>query len=359
MNTKELEKIIYKNYDWSKVNYEMTTMYIPSIKFGKVIKVNDGDIITIGTKLTYIDDSKEIDTTIYRFIIYLDGISSPKITLRNNKDEANISKDELSKLIFGKMVEIKSLNIDKNGNLYATIFLDSINVNEWMLEHKYVIKHKKVPKRHKTTDLANYDNNKYENLLSLEVKNKFIEDIKKSFNFEDFIKEKTILPSIKNSNYLSKKTDCFLSHNWGENNSNHKKISLINKALQKRGLITWFDENNIEGNIRYKMAEGIDNTSCVIVFITKEYRDKVNGIDMKDNCKYEFTYSMNQLGSQNMIPIVMDKDMCITHQWKGELGAALGSMLYINFTEEKIKEYDDLEQKYDDIYNRIIKIIKN
>ena len=47
----------------------------------------------------------------------------------------------------------------------------------------------------------------------------------------------------KENEETKKKTDCFLSHNWGDNNLNHKKIATINSALQKRGLVTWFDEN--------------------------------------------------------------------------------------------------------------------
>jgi hypothetical protein len=132
-------------------------------------------------------------------------------------------------------------------------------------------------------------------------------------------------------------------------------VSEVNMALKKRGLNTWFDENKIDGNIRYKMAEGIDNTKCVVVFITKEYRDKVNNMDMKDNCKYEFSYAVNQLGPQNMIPVIMQEEMRDNHKWKGELGAALGSMLYIDLSEDvSIIEF---ENKYDELYKRIKHII--
>jgi hypothetical protein len=151
-------------------------------------------------------------------------------------------------------------------------------------------------------------------------------------------------------------TDCFLSHNWGENKKNHYLVSKINSELIKRGLITWFDEEKIEGNIRHQMAEGIDNTKCILVFITKEYRDKVNGIDMRDNAKYEFTYSMNQHGSQYMIPIIMEPDMRETNKWKGELGAALGSILYVDLSDEKLSEIE-LDKKYDELYKRIKHIV--
>jgi hypothetical protein len=108
----------------------------------------------------------------------------------------------------------------------------------------------------------------------------------------------------------------------------------------------------MDGNLRFRMAEGIDNTKCVVVFITREYRDKVNGIDMTDNCKYEFSYAMNQLGSQNMIPVVLETEMRDTKKWKGELGAALGSMLYVDLSDISM-----LELKYEEISRRIRKIV--
>jgi hypothetical protein len=78
----------------------------------------------------------------------------------------------------------------------------------------------------------------------------------------------------------------------------------------------------------------------------------VNGIDKKDNCKYEFTYAMNQMGSQNMIPVIMEKEMRETNKWKGELGAALGNMLYVDLSVEV-----DIEKKYDELYKRIKKVM--
>ena len=129
-------------------------------------------------------------------------------------------------------------------------------------------------------------------------------------------------------------------------------------------LKTWFDETQMDGNIRFRMAEGIDNTKCVVVFITKEYRDKVNGIDMTDNCKYEFSYAMNQLGSQNMIPVVLEAEMRDTKKWKGELGAALGSMMYVDLSvaslskDQKETEETMIELKYEDISRKIRKIVE-
>lgn len=86
-------------------------------------------------------------------------------------------------------------------------------------------------------------------------------------------------------------TDVFLSHNWEEDSVNHKRVSLINKKLVELGYKTWFDENNMLGCIDEKMAQGIEHTEAVIVFLTREYHEKVNGKNARDNCKKEFIYA--------------------------------------------------------------------
>ena len=77
----------------------------------------------------------------------------------------------------------------------------------------------------------------------------------------------------------AKKTDVFLSHNWGPDSlsrDNHHRVSVINEALKGAGYETWFDNDRMHGNIPQQMAEGIDNTKIVLIFITQTYRDKVS-----------------------------------------------------------------------------------
>jgi len=111
---------------------------------------------------------------------------------------------------------------------------------------------------------------------------------------------------------LELKTDVFLTHNWGtqaDDYANHKKVALINAGLKKRGLTTWFDDERMEGAVTAKMCEGIDNTRCVAVFITKLYEAKVTGPNPNDNCKLEFGYATRKKTSAKMVPVVMEGDM--------------------------------------------------
>jgi hypothetical protein len=153
-------------------------------------------------------------------------------------------------------------------------------------------------------------------------------------------------------------TDCFLTHDWGDDEtgrSNHDRVAKINQALKNRGLITWFDEDRMEGNVRRQMTDGIENTQCVLVFITNRYRNKVNGTDDRDNCRYEFNHAVEQLGPQNMISVVMEESMLVSRDWKSELGAALSNKLYINMTSDDPKTW---ERGIDDIESQVRNHIK-
>ena len=65
-------------------------------------------------------------------------------------------------------------------------------------------------------------------------------------------------------------TDLFLSHDWGKNNENHKKVKKINEKLTKKGFLTWLDENKLSGDITDEIIAGINLTRCVVIFVTKE-----------------------------------------------------------------------------------------
>lgn len=353
---------ILENINWKNINENNLNYFIPPLKFAKVIKIINGNTIKIAAKIPLMNETLE-NSNLYKFRIHLNGILAPQITPMIKNDIALNSRDELSKLILNKIIELKNITLDKHGKLFANIFLDNTNVNEWSLQNNLSVKSKNEGNRRLSESDSNYTYNynkvfpniTIESILNSSLSPKKIDNLVLP-PITSVTSETLVTPRhISNSSSIIL-SDCFLSHNWGENKINHKSIGVINSELKKRGLSTWFDENKINGNIRFKMAEGIDNTKCVVVFITKEYKNKVNGIDMKDNCKYEFTYAMNQLGSHNMIPVIMEPEMKETQKWKGELGAALGSMLFIDLSDENLS-ISELNKKYDELCRRVKAII--
>ena len=144
-------------------------------------------------------------------------------------------------------------------------------------------------------------------------------------------------------------THVFLSHDWGKDElgrDNHERVSLINKALLNVGYKTWFDDEKLVGNIDEKIAQGIDQTEGVIVFITRKYLEKVNGTNDKDNCRKEFMYASITKARSKMIAVVMEKSMCSTNEWRGLAGYHLRGEMFVDMSGDlKNKTYVSEQMK--------------
>jgi endonuclease YncB( thermonuclease family) len=117
------------------IEYKDTIGFVPPIITGKVIKVYDGDTITIASKLP------NTETPIYRFSVRLSGIDSAEIhgKTANEKKEAILARDALHNLIFGKMVHLKNVSTEKYGRILADVYLDNLHINEWMLNENLAV----------------------------------------------------------------------------------------------------------------------------------------------------------------------------------------------------------------------------
>lgn len=130
-------------------------------------------------------------------------------------------------------------------------------------------------------------------------------------------------------------THFFLSHDWGDDEvgrSNHTRVMSVNNELNRMGLKTWFDQDRMSDDIVNQMADGIEKTKVVLVFVTKRYAAKVNGSNPQDNCRLEFDHAVRRKTTDNMLAIVMDSTMSRTSDWQGKLGIQLGNKLYVNLT---------------------------
>jgi hypothetical protein len=80
----------------------------------------------------------------------------------------------------------------------------------------------------------------------------------------------------------------------------------------------------------------------------------VNGTEDRDNCRYEFTYGVEQKGPQRMVPVVMEERMLNAREWKQELGAALATKLYVGLISDDEEEFN---ARCEEIYQRIRSVI--
>lgn len=119
-----MEDIIYK--DCKK--------FIPPLKYGKVIKVYDGDTITIATKLPY-------DDFFYKFSVRLRGIDCPEIRSKDKNEKlcASCARQFLAGLILNSVVTLKDIDYDKYGRILANVYLEESNISELMIKEKVAI----------------------------------------------------------------------------------------------------------------------------------------------------------------------------------------------------------------------------
>lgn len=122
------------------IEYGHTIPFIPPIKEGYVIKVYDGDTITIAARLPY----KE--SPLYRFQVRLNGIDSPEIKGKSDeeKEAAHKSKRALEALVLHKVVQLKNPAQEKYGRILANVYVKTIlnedlHVNEWLLQQGYAL----------------------------------------------------------------------------------------------------------------------------------------------------------------------------------------------------------------------------
>jgi len=138
----------------------------------------------------------------------------------------------------------------------------------------------------------------------------------------------------------SKPFDVFLSHNWGNDTrgrDNHARVKILCEELESKGIKTWCDEYDMEGNILESMAKGMDQSKKVIVFVTKEYIKKANGEAERgtmDNVYREFNYISNHFQSYDITPVVMEEGVKCMSKWCGTFGISLIGQLYVDYTED-------------------------
>lgn len=117
------------------IEYNDTIPFTFPIKYGKVIKVYDGDTITIAAKLP------NTNGPVYRFSVRLDGIDTPEIKGKSvaERELAKQARDVLHELIYGKVVELRNVANEKYGRILADVYIGDTNVNQWLVSENFAV----------------------------------------------------------------------------------------------------------------------------------------------------------------------------------------------------------------------------
>lgn len=115
-----------------QVSYSDCKVFVPPIRFGKVVKVYDGDTFTIA----FVWEGK-----VYRHTIRVHGIDCPEIRSDdpNEKKLAIFAREKIRTLIYNKMVRVECLKYDKYGRVLAHVFVDDEDVSEYLIRHKLAV----------------------------------------------------------------------------------------------------------------------------------------------------------------------------------------------------------------------------
>lgn len=153
---------IPKNLTFNKLSN-----FYPDIRKGRVIKVYDGDSITVAARIPQLKNN-----IIYKFSIRLNRLDTPELRTSNHieKEYAIKIRDLLSERIMNKMVNIKVIKTDKYGRYLAEIFYKKENINDWLLNNYYATRYDGGTKEQ--FDTRNYNVNLEEDIavaISIDV----------------------------------------------------------------------------------------------------------------------------------------------------------------------------------------------
>ena len=119
------------------ITWDETVEFTYPITSGHVIKVYDGDTITIASKMPY------ENSQLFRFNVRLNWIDTPEIKSKdeNEKALAKKARDSLSQLIMNKNIALKNVKNEKYGRILADVYLDDLHINKWMIEQQFAVEY--------------------------------------------------------------------------------------------------------------------------------------------------------------------------------------------------------------------------
>jgi endonuclease YncB( thermonuclease family) len=131
-----LTRLCCSSKDLNHVKINDLKHFVPKIKQCKVIKVYDGDTITVAAFL-------KGDPECYKFQVRLNGIDSPEMkgSSENEKKHAIISRNALSDQILNQIITLDVKGNEKYGRLLADVLYNGKNMNEWMVQNGYAVKY--------------------------------------------------------------------------------------------------------------------------------------------------------------------------------------------------------------------------
>jgi hypothetical protein len=155
------------------------------------------------------------------------------------------------------------------------------------------------------------------------------------------------------------KYHAFLSHDYGKDEhgrDNHQTVSIINAALKDRGLVTWFDEEQlVEGSVYHEIVDGVAESVAFVAFFTDRYITKINEKRQREYCFMEFQQALDKCSPYRMLAVPMEDRVMSTRKWVGVASYLKGRIATARFNKDTPIERGDpaFEAEIDKLFERI------
>ena len=136
-------KKMYYRWKYRNCNQKTSFFTMKNVKvWAKIVHVYDGD--TVHAVFKHPGTSK-----IYKYKIRLAHIDTPELNSKNSKEvvKALAAKKVVEEKILNKIVYLEIDGEDKYGRLLGNIFIDSINLNQYLVNKKYAYKYEGATKK--------------------------------------------------------------------------------------------------------------------------------------------------------------------------------------------------------------------
>lgn len=132
--------------------------FVPQLTEGIVVKVYDGDTITIVSKLPY--DSSPL----YKFSVRINNIDCPEIkgSIDDEKQCAKIAKQRVTDLILNKRIEVRNIGTEKYGRVLADVLIDGEDVGSLLVNERLALRYNGGTKQRPVSWLKYYQSGEME-----------------------------------------------------------------------------------------------------------------------------------------------------------------------------------------------------
>ena len=119
------------------INYNDTIPFIPPLTCGKVIKVYDGETLTIASKLPY------EGCPVYRFSVRINCIDCPEMRTKNQNEKtcAKMAKAKVYDAVFGKIVTLQNVKLEKYGRVLADVYIGDVSLGDMLCQYNLAVKY--------------------------------------------------------------------------------------------------------------------------------------------------------------------------------------------------------------------------